>query len=64
MKTLLCHDFLTEQEREGLSDPDRSRTISMPDHTVGRHLECGRGHKLHLGKDGEKWPCDCCARDK
>jgi hypothetical protein len=59
MNLLLCHEFLTEQVCEGVGDPDRTRTITLPDLTVGRHLECGLGHKVHLGLNGEKWPCDC-----
>ena len=64
MKTLLCHEFLSEQECEWVNDPSRTRTVVMPDHTEGRHLECELGHKVHLGQNGEKWPCDCYSPDK
>lgn len=61
MKTLLCHDFLTEQEHEGLIDPSRTRTI---DGTSGTHIECEAGHRFHLGSDDQQWPCDCEMPDK
>ena len=59
MHTLLCHELLAQREREGLSDPDRTRIVSLPDRTSGKHLECPTGHKMHLGEDGNSWPCDC-----
>lgn len=64
MHSLLCHELLAEQELEGLNDPDRTRTITLPDHTSGKHLECGLGHKWHVDSDGEKWPCDCYSPER
>ena len=61
MHTLLCCELLAEQEREGLIDPDRIRIVNLPDHTEGKHLECGSGHKVHISSDGTTWPCDCRA---
>ncbi|MCE3224419.1 MAG: hypothetical protein K0S58_2599 [Nitrospira sp.] len=63
MHTLLCHELLAQQECEGLTDIERARTITLPDHTIGRHLECEAGHKFHLSLDGDKWPCDCYSPD-
>ena len=59
MHTLLCHELLAEREWEGVSDPERTRIVTLPDHTSGKHLECAKGHKIHLGTNGETWPCDC-----
>jgi hypothetical protein len=64
MRTLLCHEFLAEQEREGLSDPTRMRTVTLPNHTIGKHLECESGHTVHLGDDGATWPCDCYSPER
>ena len=58
MDTRLCHEFLAEADCE-LTNAALTHTITLPDHTVGRHLECKLGHKFHLGQDGQKWPCDC-----
>ena len=55
----LCHELLAKQERERLSDPNRTRIVTLPDQTTGKHLECESGHKVLLGADGEVWPCDC-----
>ena len=52
MHTLVCHEFLTEREDEGLSDPDRTRTVTLPNHTSGKHLECPDGHAIHLDGNG------------
>lgn len=57
--TLRCHQFLVEQYREGLSDPRGTRTVTLPDFTIGKHLECPAGHQVHLGSNGNTWPCDC-----
>lgn len=59
MQTLLCLELLVQQEREGLSEPIRTRTVMLPNYTNGKHLECPSGHKIHLGGNGETWPCDC-----
>jgi hypothetical protein len=59
MHTLLCHDFLAQQDQEGLTDPHRTRTVTLPDHTCGKHVECEPGHKIHISTDGATWPCDC-----
>ena len=64
MDTLLCRELLAQREREGLSDPDRTRTVTLPNHTSGKHLECESGHKVHLGDDGATWPCDCYSSDQ
>jgi hypothetical protein len=57
--TSQCHELLVQQEQEGVSDPTRTRTVTLPDFTAGKHLECTEGHKVHLGGNGETWPCDC-----
>jgi len=57
--TLQCHQFLVEQYREGLSDPRSTHTVTLPDFTIGKHLECPAGHKVHVGSNGTTWPCDC-----
>lgn len=54
-----CHELLAKQERERLSDPRRTRMVTLPDQTIGKHLECESGHKMHLSSNGETWPCDC-----
>jgi hypothetical protein len=64
MHTFLCHDFLVQQEQEGLADPHRTWTVTLPDHTCGKHLECESGHKIHLSANGETWPCNCCSPEK
>lgn len=56
---LRCHQFLVEQYREGLSDPRCTRTVTLPDFTIGKHLECPAGHQIHLESNGNTWPCDC-----
>lgn len=61
MHTIPCFEFLAERDREGLSDPDHTRTVTLPDHTTGKHLECESGHTVHIGSDGITWPCDCRA---
>lgn len=58
-QTLRCHQFLMEQYQEGLNDPHSTRTVTLPDFTIGKHLECPVGHKVHLGANGTTWPCDC-----
>lgn len=59
MHTLLCQDLLAELEPEGSSNPDRTRTVILPDHTTGKHLESAEGHTVHISSDGAIWPCDC-----
>jgi hypothetical protein len=54
----------TNQDSEGLSEPDRIRTIVMPDHTVSRHLEWDWATNSILGQDGGTGPCDCCSRHR
>jgi hypothetical protein len=59
--TCRCQELLVQQEQEGLSHPTRTRIVTLPDFTSGKHLECTEGHTIHLGGNGETWPCDCYA---
>ena len=61
MHTMPCFELLAEREREGLSDPAHTRTVTLPDHTTGKHLQCESGHAVHISSDGTAWPCDCRA---
>ena len=36
MHTMPCFEFLAKRDHEGLSDPDHTRTVILPDHTTGR----------------------------
>ena len=58
MHTLFCHQHLLEQEREGLSDPDRTRIVGLPDGSSEKQLECASRHKVHVGEHEATWPSD------
>ncbi len=59
MQTIHCRERLGEQECQRETAPDRERPVTMQDGTSGRHYECTKGHRFHVGTDGKPAGCDC-----